>query len=497
MLNNNTTVNFNKLSGISKPLIFVLLGITLFSIFYAISTDNYWAFLIPFSLIFLFQTIINFKVIFFILFAFIPLSTEVTFENGLSTDIPTEPLIVYLMLVYLIYLLSQMKYISNSFFKHPITLLILFHLLWITITAVTSQNPLVSFKFLLAKIWYVITFYFLAGLIMQRVKDLKALFWSAFLPLFVVVTVVLIRHSKFNFDFKHANLIFAPFFRNHVNYACILALIFPYIFFAIFWYRRWSNQWMFLIFNLVYIFIAIQLSYTRAAILSIFIAMAAYFVIRYKLILPALLITVLGLSVAISFLSNKNNYLEYAPNFEKTISHNSYDALLESTYKLEDISTMERVYRWVAAVQMIKNSPYIGYGPGNFYNFYKSFTVTSFKTYVSDNPERSGVHCYYLMTSVEQGLPGLFIFICLVFFALIKGEQVYHKLTERFKKNMIMAAMLSLIIILSLLLINDMIETDKVGPFFFLSLAMIANADINLRLNKDEKEMSQSSDTTI
>jgi hypothetical protein len=56
---------------------------------------------------------------------------------------------------------------------------------------------------------------------------------------------------------------------------------------------------------------------------------------------------------------------------------------------------------------------------------------------------------------------------------------------------MVMASLLSLIIILTLLLINDMIETDKVGPFFFLALAIIANADIKVKNQEIENERLQ------
>ena len=48
-------------------------------------------------------------------------------------------------------------------------------------------------------------------------------------------------------------------------------------------------------------------------------------------------------------------------------------------------------------------------------------------------------------------------------------------------KHMAMMALLSLIIILSLLIINDLIETDKIGPFFFMNLALLINLDLRLQ----------------
>ena len=44
-----------------------------------------------------------------------------------------------------------------------------------------------------------------------------------------------------------------------------------------------------------------------------------------------------------------------------------------------------------------------------------------------------------------------------------------------------MAATLSFVVIAILQLINDLLEADKVGPFFFLAMAWIVNMDIKAR----------------
>ena len=139
---------------------------------------------------------------------------------------------------------------------------------------------------------------------------------------------------------------------------------------------------------------------------------------------------------------------------------------------------MERVYRWVAAGHMAPERPVLGWGPGNFVNFYEQFTVISFQTYVSDNPERSGVHSYFFMLVVEQGVPGLLFFIILLFAFLVQGERLYHCLAPYpFQQRMLMGAMLSMIVITAFLLINDLVETDKIGSFFFINLAILVRMD--------------------
>ena len=134
---------------------------------------------------------------------------------------------------------------------------------------------------------------------------------------------------------------------------------------------------------------------------------------------------------------------------------------------------MERVYRWMAGIEMIKDRFWMGFGPGTFYSNYKSYSISRFQTYVSDNPDKSGIHNYFLMTWVEQGFIGFLLFIGLSFMLLIEGERLYHVSMDHEDKYLIMATTLGFIIIFAMCLINDLIETDKVGPFFFFNSAIL------------------------
>lgn len=452
--------------------------ITLISLFASILTEQYFLVAIPGVLLIIYLTIFDFRVVYFLLLFCIPLSTEIYLPNGLGTDLPTEPLIVGLMLVYVLYLFGYSRHIGSAFFRHPITLLIFLHLGWVLITTLFSSLTLVSIKFFLAKTWYIITFYFLTGLLIKRYEDVKRIFWIIFIPLMLTVIVTLLRHAFYNFSFEYVHKVLHPFYRNHVNYAAIITVFFPLVWFVKMWYPSKTRKGRILIIALIILIVAIQLSYTRAAYVSLVIALGAYFVIRLKVTRVVLLASLIGVSGLVLNLASKNNFLDFAPNFETTVTHKQFNSLIEATYQGEDISTMERVYRWVAAGYMIQDKPWFGFGPGNFYNFYKSYTLTSFRTYVSDNPEQSGIHSYYLMILVEQGWPGLLFFLMLIAFVLLRGEFLYHQLTEPRQKQIVMMLLLSTIIILSLCIINDLIETDKIGSFFFINLAILVNMDL-------------------
>ncbi|MEO6037802.1 MAG: O-antigen ligase family protein [Saprospiraceae bacterium] len=425
--------------------------------------------------------IVDFRKVFFLLLGCIPISMEANLPGGFGTDLPSEPLMWVLTLVGLLWLLRNGHQVDGRFLRHPITLALLAHLAWMTLCVVTSESPLVSIKFLAAKGWYVAVFYFLAGRMLNEERDFKNLLWWFFVPLVVAVCTVLVRHASIGFSFEEVAYAMGPFFRNHVMYACLLAIFLPFVWYGTYWYRRYSLRWWFLVLGIVLLLVGINFAFTRAAYVALVAAIGIKWCIRRRWLHFALLGAALAFTMFIAFVNHRDNWLLFAPDFERAISHKRFENLLEATTKLEDISTMERVYRWVAATYMIRERPLMGIGPGNFYFFYQKYTVSSFKTYVSDNPEHSGIHNYYLMTTVEQGLPGLFFFLLFCVVTMLQGQRIYHRTADPGRRRTLIAAILCFILIDLLMLMNDFVETDKIGSLFFLSAAVLVNMDLGRR----------------
>lgn len=461
--------------------------VVLLSLFGAAASGAYYLAGIPVALLVLYIAIVDFPKLFYLLLFCLPLSTEIVLPGGFGTDLPTEPMMVGLMMIAIIYFIQRDVQAELVHFWHPITLMLLVHLSWIYIATITSNLFFVSLKFSLAKTWYVVVFYFLAGILLKELQAQKRFFWVIFLPLLFTVTVTMVRHAGYGFSFVGIHKVLHPFQRNHVNYAAMITLFMPFLWFA--WRRQSlrSFRWWFLLGSLAFFVLAIYLSFTRAAYIALVGSVGAYFAFRLKLIRYLILVGIIGAVVGLAYLIRQNRYLEYAPNFDRTVTHYEFDNLVSATYKMEDISTMERLYRWVAGMKMSPEEPWVGFGPGNFVNFYRDYAVNNFETYVSDNPDNSGIHSYYLMTLVEQGLIGLIIFLALSFFLLIKGEQIFHETQDPVRKGIAMSALLCLVIIDIFLLINDLIETDKIGPFFFMSAALLLNID---QWNKQQREHS-------
>ena len=469
---------------------FAFLGTTtIISVLAAFKTELYYLALIPFGLLIAYLAIINFKFLYFFLLAAIPLSVEYYFSDSLATDLPDEPLMIGLMFVTLIFILTNYKSLPTGFFGNFIIVALIIHLFWIFMCAVNSVNFVVSLKVFLAKMWYVTTFCFLTAIVVKTKADFKKVFWCIFIPLTLLIIQVIIRHAMQGFSFEEINKPMAPFFRNHVNYAAIVSIFFPFILWARGEYAKGSYTRMLLTASALLYIVAIYLSYTRTCYIALLLVAPVYFVVKHKLMKITLTGVAIGVTVLMVHLFSNNYYLKYAPDFQETIIHDEFGEHLSSTLEGKDVSSMERVYRWVAATRMFKDHPLMGFGPGNFYPYYKSYTLTSFETYVSDNPERSTAHNYPLLLLAEQGTIGLAIFLFLTAVIFIYGENIYHRVKNEDDKKIALTLLLVLAMIYINLLLSDLLESDKVGPFYFICIALLATIDIrNRQLLKTQSE---------
>ena len=410
----------------------------------------------------------------------VPLSTEVQ-AGGIGTDLPVEPVMLVAAGLAVVYLLRNAKTIPGAGLRHPISILLALHLTWILLTALSSVAPLYSWKYFLAKLWYVLPYYVLGGLWLSGVREVRRfVVWLA-VPMAFALSYSVARHAALGFVFEEVDKAMAPFFRNHVTYAALPSITLPFVVLGAFLFPRRSYVRYGLFALSLLMLLAIQTSYTRAAYVSILAGVGFVFMMRWRLARPALLATVALVIAFSTYVVSDNNFLKFAPDYNRTITHTDFQSLIEATYKLEDISTMERVYRWVAAGYMAAERPWLGFGPGNFATEYRGYGIESFRTYISDNIEGSGVHSYYLMVLVEQGWIGLVLFVALCLVALATAERLYHRADSREERLVVMMAASSLVINLCFQLINDMIETDKCGPWFFYSLALLTATDARQR----------------
>ena len=422
--------------------------------------------------------LIEWRWVYYLLFFILAFSMEIKLPGGFSMDVPSEPLMLVLTGCVLGALVLGQGRLPAREWLHPLLIVQALMLLWMATDSYFSVDTAKSVKHLVAKVWYLTPFLLGTLLIVRRPADAWriAAFYAAGACL--AVLYVLPRHASKGFSFGSINWALHPFYINHVIYASMLALLAPFTFYALRAADTRRVRWAWGT-ALALLLIGLYTSYTRASILSLPIAGLFYGVMRLRLTRVFLLAVALAVSGFSFYVLSNNNFMLYAPNFEKTVFNGkNFSKHLEATYKLEDVSGMERVYRWVAASRMVAEKPLVGSGPSTFYPEYKRFTVKSFRTYVSGNAEKSTTHNYFLLQLAEQGFPGFLLFVIFIGLILTTAERLYHESAARPDvRRVVLAATLSLVVIIFHLLLNELVEVDKIGSVFFVCIALLVRVD--------------------
>ncbi len=476
---------------IDKPLLIAFYISSLFSV--ACISAGFWfnqiiLLLLPAAMLVTAVALINFRILFYVLVATIPVSIAYFFPGGIALNLPTEPLLAGFLLLMPFYFLLNRDHRSLAVIKHPISQLLLLLVFWTVISFLFSTEKTISIKFLIAKAWFVAGFFLVAVLSIQNTNHFKLFFWCFFSTMLLVTIYILVKHASFNFSFALVNRTMSPFFSNHVDSAVTQVAFLPFCLFCRFLYKQGSVARLIIDGGIVLLVAGIYYSYTRAAIGSLVIIVFAYLIFRFKLMHYAIGIAAIIATAFIINMASNNAYLNYAPDYDKTIYNDSWKKHIRATVNFEDASAMERVYRWIAAFRMILDKPVVGFGPGTFYENYKEYTVSSFQTFVSDNPEKSTVHNYYLLTLVEQGIVGLLILLLLIVVCLLKVQQLYHSKIPETDQWIILASGVSLIVLLANNFLADLVEIDKTGSLLFLNMAFIVVFDLKNSTHLSEQK---------
>lgn len=456
---------------ITASLLFVM------SIIFSVLWHDERLLLIPFALLllpFLFQFMIHStERLFWLLLCLLPLSTEINITSSLGLDFPDEPIMMLLTAMALLRWWHQPQAFPDTVWRHPLFLLLLVHLLWIMITCFYSEQPILSVKFLLAKSWYIVPFVILPALWLNSIRNIEKMVRYLLIPMGVIMIITLLRHAVSGFSFESINRHLFPFFRNHVNYGAMLVCLLAVAFGAYQYtthdksYRKWLQ--IFIIIGIV----ALIFSYSRGAWLALIGGLVTVWVIRKRMITPVIITALLTVLISTVWLSTDQRYFRFAPDHDRTIFHTDFSQHMSATIAFKDVSNAERFYRWIAGARMFAERPLTGFGPSTFYHNYRPYTVRRFETWVSDNPEHSTVHNYFLLTALEQGLIGLLIFCSLYFLMLWRIQKIYHQLHSYFFRIVTLTTGAILVMIGIINFMSDMIETDKIGSLFWLCLGMI------------------------
>ncbi|MEO8173655.1 MAG: O-antigen ligase family protein [Sediminibacterium sp.] len=423
--------------------------------------------------------------IFWLLLIVLPLSTELNLTPELGFDFPDEVLLVLLTGIVSVKMIHQPLWIPDALKQHPLFMWLLIYTCWILVTCIYSVEPLLSVKYLLAKTWYIIPLVILPQVLLTSQSSIQKMALCLLIPMLLVVIQTLARHSLYQFSFENVKKTLAPFFRNHVNYSSMLVCLIPIAWCV--WkltpVDHLKRKW--LVYGLLIGFVGLFFAYSRGAWIALLLGFSAIWLIQKKLMGAMVLLAITAITVSTLWLVTDKKYMEFAPDHDRTVFHTDFSEHMRATVEMKDVSTAERFYRWVAGVRMFADKPVTGFGPNSFNTHYRPYTVGRFATWVSGNPEHSTVHNYFILTALEQGVPGLILFCVLYFGMLLRAQKLYHQLQSRFYRTIALTVAIVLIMIGVINSLSDMIETDKIGALFWLCLGMIILLDTKSREEKE------------
>ncbi len=427
----------------------------------------------------------NTEYIFWLLLILLPLSTEWNITPSLGWDFPDEMLMMLLTGMVLVKMIHQPKWIPRSLSTDTLFAFTLVYFIWIGITCLYATEPLLAVKYLLAKTWYIVPFVVLPQVVLHSQQRIARLGLCLLVPMVLVVVQTIIRHAFYGFTFADVFHTLAPFFRNHVSYSSMLVCLLPIAWCA--WKLTPASnpkrKWLLLV--MVIFFTGLVFAYSRGAWIALLAGVAGFWVMRKKFMLPMVVMAIVAVIISITWLVTDKHYMQYAPDHDRTVFHTDLGEHLLATVEMKDVSTAERFYRWIAGVKMIADKPVTGFGPNAFYLHYRPYTVSRFETWVSDNPEHSTVHNYFLLVALEQGIIGLVLFCVLYFGMLLRVQSLYHRFQSIIYRMVAATIGMILVMIGVINTLSDMIETDKVGSLFWLCLGMLVLLETKA---KEERE---------
>lgn len=426
--------------------------------------------------------------LFWLLILAIPLSTELNITSSLGIDFPDEILMMLLTGLVLFKIVHQPNFFPANLIKEPLFLLVCCIMGWTFISACFADNTILSMKFFLARIWFIIPFVIVPQILLQSQSSIRKLALLLLIPMFLIVVQALARHAFYGFSFVDIKKAMNPFFRNHVNYSSMLVcLLVPAI--AMRFLTKGDNKYhRFLTLAILIGFIALFFSYSRGAWVALLVGFVFAFLMKWGWVKKAIVMTLVLLIAASSWLMVDYHYMRFAPDHDHTIFHTNFSEHIASTVTLKDVSNAERFYRWVAGYRMFVERPVTGFGPNNFYSSYRPYTINVFQTWVSDNPEHSTIHNYFLLTLAEQGIPGLLLFAWLWLGMLFRLQYLYNHLQNNYYRIVTLCIAVVLAMMASINFMSDMIETDKIGSLFWLCLGFVFI--INRKLQEERSSIA-------
>ncbi len=454
-------------------------------------TDSYLVLAAPFAYLFFLLLGVNWKTAYWLFLFTIPASIQINFAGDtMSITLPDQPIMWGFLLLFVVMLANNPAIMPKWWWKDKLVFITVLQFLWLVVAVACSQMLFFSVKFLMVKCWLMVSFFILPVFIFREKKDYVMAFKLLVVPTLITVMIILVHHALLGFRFAKVQESLAflgqSLYYNHVDYSSVTSMLFPLLLVAYSLTKKRSLATRGGLLVIIAIFIAgIIFAQTRAAYIAVFFGIAVGLAIRMRLV-NFIMPTIYGLIIMMfCYMVPNNKYLEFRPDYNKTYMHKEFADHLIATFRGKDMSSMERLYRWIATVRMSMDYPLTGVGPRAFYFHYKPYAVSSFQTYVSRNKEQSTTHNYYLYMLAEQGWPAMLLYALLIPSIFAKAQRVYHRFKDKFWRAVTVGLAMTIAAGFINNFFSELIETHKIAALFYVPVALL------IILDKRSKDMEK------
>jgi O-antigen ligase len=460
---------------------------------FMLTLSDLWLFsFLPFALIIGYLTIFRMDLALLFTAFTAPLSFNLEYltDGKMGLFLPTEPILAALLLLIIAKEIHK-PFLPRELYKHPIIWAMSFYLFWLLLTSITSTHPMVSFKFLLVRLWFIVPLLlFGVYVFLKNMKRVNTFIWLYIIGMSIVVFYTLINHAQYGFGEKEGHWVMWPFFKDHTSYGAMIAFIIPLLL-GLFLSKKHSALMQLTLGGMTLLaFVGVYFSYTRAAWVSLIAALMVLLVIKLKIQFKYLAAIVV-VALTIVFFNWDRISMEMARNKSEHTTEEFGKRLQSATNVTSDASNLERINRWSAAIEMFKDKPWFGFGPGTYAMEYAPYQHPDNLTIISTNfGDLGNAHSEYLGPLAETGWIGALSFLIVVSILFYKGVTLYINYPAGEMRTLILSMILALVTYFTHGILNNFLDTDKVA----VQVSGLVAAFISFEKNFKKKKMGASLD---
>lgn len=451
--------------------IFVAIGL-----YFVVKKDTYLAFALPLVLGILLLYIYSLDKVLLLISFLVPLSINIqSLDVQLALSLPAEPMLAAVLVLFIAKFIYEREY-DIKIARHPISVVIYIMFIWMIFTTITSEMPIVSLKFIVSRLWFVVPSYFLCAELFKDPKNINKFIWFYIAGLVIVMIYTITNHATHGFDGDTAHWVMTPFYNDHTAYGAALAIYIILCAAYLFMPNLKKSRRIGVIAVLCLMILAIILSYCRASWISLIAALGVLTCVLLKIkfkYIAAIAVVLIGL-----FFTFQQQIFDSLSKNDQDASGNIVENIQSITNISTDASNLERINRWNSAIRLFKERPVVGWGPGTYQFVYAPFQESKNKTIISTNSGDMGnAHSEYIGALAEQGVPGSLIVVAIVVAFMYNGLMTYRRAKNRESKILVLASTLALLGYFVHGILNNFLDTDKLAVPVWSCMAIITAID--------------------